>query len=109
MNNPYKSPATEAGLSADRTRPRTIYHLTSMVAGLAWLTAICYAIKVFQDTGASLAPPFYASAVQGSVLMSLIVWSAFVRTWRGDSRRLCLAFTLALIGIQAAAIFAMRQ
>ena len=109
MDNPYESPATDAGLTAVKPRPRTIYHFTSVVAGLAWLAAICYAISIFHETGASLATPYYSGAVQGSVIMSLIVWSAFVRAWVGDSRRLCVAFTLALIGIQAVAIFTMGR
>ena len=109
MENPYESPATGVGLITDKPRQRTMYHFTSVVAGLAWLAAICYAILVFRETGASIATPYYSGAVQGSVIMSLIVWSAFVRTWFGDSRRLCVIFTLALIVIQAVAIFAMGR
>jgi len=107
--NPYESPATDAGLTAVEPRPRTIYHFTSVVAGLAWLVALCYATLVFHEAGASIATPYYSGAVQGSVIMSLIVWSAFVRTWVGDSRRLCATYTLALIGIQAVAIFSMGR
>lgn len=109
MDNPYESPATDTGLTAVNHHPRTIYHITSVVAALAWLAAICYAILVFHETGATIATTYYSGAVQGSLIMSLIVWSAFVRTWVGDSRRLCVAFTLALIGIQSVAIFTMGR
>ncbi len=109
MDNPYESPSTTSGLTDVKRRPRTIYHFTSVVAGLAWLTATCYAIKVFHETDAAIATPYYAGTVQSSVIMSLIVWFAFVRTWVGDSRRLCVVFTLVLIGIQTVAIFTMGR
>ncbi len=105
MDKSYEPSSTDAGLRAVQYRPRTVYHFTSIIAGVAWLAAISYAIKVFHEAGASIAQPYYFNAVQSSVVVSLMVWFAFVRTWADDSRRMCIVFTIALIGLQVAAIF----
>ena len=109
VRNPSDTPLTIHDSIATGRRPRTIYHFTSVVAVVAWITALCYAMIVFRETGASLGANSFASAVQGSIMMSIIVWSAVVRTWWSDSRRLCIAFTLTLAIVQAVAIFTMGR
>ncbi|MEO9932150.1 hypothetical protein [Rhodopirellula bahusiensis] len=109
MNSPYQPPSSDTGSRVTSGGPRTVYHFTSAVAGFAWLAATCYAMLVFHREDASIAASSFSNAVSGSVMMSLIVWSAVVRTWWRDSRRFCVVFTVALVVTQAAAIVTMAR
>lgn len=105
MNNPYEPVSSETESTVPPSIRRTIYHFTSVIAGLGWLGAICYAMLMFHQAEATIEASYFGSALTASVMMSLIVWSAFVRTWYRNSRLVCAVFTATLIVFQGVAIY----
>lgn len=105
MNNPYEPISRDPESTVVQSNPRTVCHFTSVIAGLGWLGATSYAMLMFDQADTTIEAPQLGNAVTGTVMVSLIVWFAFVRTWYGNSRLLCAVFTATLIVVQGAAIY----